>query len=182
MEIRGARRDLARSGEDRCTSAASKIAGTDTSISLLPFTWVSRNGWTCGVRRARNPEKHLLFARDREFDSTSLQERVERTAIACPQPIARSGSPVSAFRWCREDRSADRARSAPALVQPPRRHTRREPTRRRAPPSASARALVPSAPPDPVSLCRANRLDWAAICAGATWDHPGYCHGNPVGS
>jgi hypothetical protein len=43
-----------------------------TSISLLPFTWVSRNGWTCGVRRARNPEKHLLFARDREFDSTSL--------------------------------------------------------------------------------------------------------------
>jgi hypothetical protein len=64
--------------------------------------------------------------------------------------------PVSAFRWCPEDCLADRARSAPVPVQPPRRHTRRAPRPRRARPSASASASVPSTAPDPVSLCRAT--------------------------
>ena len=62
-----------------------------------------------------------------------------------------SGSPVSAFRWCREDRLADRARSAPVAVQPPRRRTRRAPRRRRARQGISASASVPPTG-EPISI------------------------------
>src|SRR6476660_9825626 len=84
-----------------------------------------------------------------------------------------SDPPVSAFRWYREYRFADRARSASAPVQPPWRHTRRAPRGRRAWQAVFQSALVPSAAPDPVSLCRAtNRRDWQPVSARVIWGHP----------
>jgi hypothetical protein len=71
-------------------------------------------------------------------------------------------SQASAFRWCREARLADGARSAAASVRPTWRCTRRAPRRRKARPSTPAKASMPCPPPDPVSQSRSIRQQ---ICA-----------------
>jgi len=73
-----------------------------------------------------------------------------------PNRGALSSPPVSAFRWCREDRLADRVRPAPVPVQPSWRRTRQMPSGHPPP----QEHWFPPRRPDPASLCRANnRLD-----------------------
>jgi hypothetical protein len=95
------REDGRRNGEVECLGDLGTAERRPPSCEALPISvavgrFPSRNGYPRRTARAFVPadERQSLvteayLARNREFESSSLQERVERTAIACSQPIAR---------------------------------------------------------------------------------------------